>query len=209
MIASGSACWTTPRNCWCVRDRRPPERWQLLAERLGRAGSVAAAASGRQGRQQCPQGVAGVAEDRHVGRKAADELLGVDVDPDQRCRRSAAARGSGIHLGLAELGADREHDVGRAQRLAQRRPGHVLAGVQRMAGRQDALGVDGVDHRQRPAARPAPGPRPPPPPHRRRSPSAALGAPQAAPPPARSPPARAPGGRAGAAAPAADRRRVP
>ena len=151
-----------PSRRWCVRTAGHHSGGSCSRRALARA-APSRPLVGRQRRQQRRAAAQpGVADDRHRRRKAADQLLGVDVDADQLAVEAQRLR-AGVHLGLAELGADREHDVGRAQRLAQRRPGHVLAGVQRMAGRQDALGVDGVDHRQRRAARPAPRPRPPPP----------------------------------------------
>ena len=54
----------------------------------------------------------------------------------------------GIHFRLAEFGADGQHDIACRQFLAQRRHAEIAGERQRMAGRQDALAVDGHEHRR-------------------------------------------------------------
>ena len=96
----------------------------------------------------------------------AHELLGIDVDPDQPAAKRERHRAR-IHLGLAELGPDGQHDVGRAQLprckggqpCSRRRCNGWPGGSMPLALMVLITGA--------PAARPAAGPRPPPPRHRR------------------------------------------
>ena len=111
-----------------------PQRWQLprvgpwlAPAHRGRSSGSRAASNARRAWP----------ESRAIGTVAGKARISCSGSMSFRSalRRSTAARGR-IHLGLAKLGADGEHNVGSAQRLAHRRPGHVLARMQRMAGRQ-------------------------------------------------------------------------
>ena len=84
----------------------------------------------------------GVGEDRHLGRVGAGEIGRIEVDADQ-APQDAHARIP--QVGLGNLAADGEDDVGLAEQLLHRHLRHAAAEIERMAFRHDALAGDGGD----------------------------------------------------------------
>ena len=120
---------------------RGPRRAARARRARGRRRRVCAGTASRE-RVEHGRGVAGDAE--RVG-VAAAEVLGPHVDLDQPAleRERPAARRR-----LAQLGADGEHDVGRAQQVEH---GRLVAGrarPERMVGRDRALAHVGRDGRR-------------------------------------------------------------
>ena len=85
-----------------------------------------------------PQGERGIAQDGDGGHGVAGELIGLDVDADQLAGELEPLLEQ-ERIGFAELGADRQHHIGRGERRRHRRLGQSAAERERMAGRQDAL----------------------------------------------------------------------
>ena len=95
MIASGSACWTTPSKRWCVRTAGHHSGGSASRSAFARA------APSRRGRDRAVPRAARCSawpESPTIGTsagEAAHQLLRVDVDPDQLAVEAQAAPGRG------------------------------------------------------------------------------------------------------------------